>query len=92
LSLDDSSVSYAIIRYNARTYQSAGVMAIVRGKRQAESALQHYSELLDSSEYQQGWRYFLEKTTLKAGTDPTEATNLRQAELERRESQAPPEN
>ena len=35
-----------------------------------------------------GWRYFIEKTDLKAGTDPAEATQHRQAELEGRESKA----
>jgi hypothetical protein len=36
----------------------------------------------------EGWRYFFEKTDLKAGTDPAEATQLRQAQLEKRESEA----
>ncbi len=41
-----------------------------------------------SADRHEGWRYFLEKTNLKAGTDPAEATVLRQAELETRESKA----
>jgi len=36
----------------------------------------------------EGWRYFIEKTDLKAGTDPAEATHRRQAALEVRESKA----
>jgi hypothetical protein len=39
-----------------------------------------------SEDWQMGWRYFLEKTKLTAGTDPAEATQLRQMELEMRES------
>jgi len=34
----------------------------------------------------EGWRYFFEKTELKAGMNPTEATKLRQEHLEDRES------
>jgi len=34
----------------------------------------------------EGWRYFLEKTDLKPGMDPAQATNLRQTDLEIRES------
>jgi hypothetical protein len=40
------------------------------------------------SDRHEGWRYFLEKTSLKPGTDPTEATLRRQTELEVRESKA----
>jgi hypothetical protein len=35
---------------------------------------------------QNGWRYFLEETDLVPGMDADEATKLRQARLERRES------
>jgi hypothetical protein len=41
-----------------------------------------------SADRHEGWRYFIEKTEIKAGTDPAEATQRRQAELERRESKA----
>lgn len=34
----------------------------------------------------EGWRYFFEKTELKAGMNPMEATKLRQENLEDRES------
>jgi len=91
VSLNDSSSFYAIVRYNSRTYRPGGVVLVVKGKQQAESAVKQFQEALSSSEYQEGWRYFFEKTSLKAGTDPAEATNLRQAELESRETKAPPE-
>jgi len=83
---NDLTSSYAIIRHNIRTYRSAGVLAVVRGRRRAESELKKFEDSQDSSDRHQGWRYFIEKTDLKAGTDPTEATQRRQAELEGRES------
>ena len=36
----------------------------------------------------EGWRYFVEPTHQKAGTDSLEATQVRQAELESRETGA----
>ena len=88
LTRDHLTASYAIIRHNIRTYQSAGVLAVVRGRQNAESELKKFEDSQDSSDRHQGWRYFIEKTDLKAGTDPTEATQRRQAELEGRESKA----
>ena len=88
LTRDDLTASYAIIRHNIRTYQSAGVLAIVRGKQSAESELKKFEDSQDSSDRQEGWRYFIEKTDLEAGTDPAEATDRRQAELEGRDSKA----
>jgi len=88
---EDASASYVIVLHNVRTYRSGGVVAVVRGKEKAESALKQFQESESSSSYHEGWRYFIEKTDLAVGTDPAEATNLRQAELERRESKAPQE-
>lgn len=85
---DDLSASYAIIRHNVRTYRSAGVVEVVRGKQHAESTVQNLEACQTSADRQEGWRYFFEKTGLKAGTDPAEATDVRQAELEVRESKA----
>jgi hypothetical protein len=88
LTREELSASYAIIRHNIRTYKSAGVLAVVRGKQSAESELKKFEDSQDSSDRHEGWRYFIEKTNLKAGTDPVEATQRRQAELEGRESKA----
>ena len=88
LTRDDLTASYAIIRHNIRTYQSAGVLAVVRGKQRAESELKNFEDSQDSSDRHEGWRYFIEKTDLQAGTDPIDATRHRQAELEGRESKA----
>ena len=80
--------SYAIIRHNIRTYHSAGVLAIVRGRQIAESELKKFEDSQDSSDRHEGWRYFIEKTDLMPGTDPIEATQQRQAQLEERELKA----
>jgi len=71
-----------------RTYRSAGVVEVVRGKQNAESAVKKFEESQSSSDHHEGWRYFLEKTELKVGTQPAEATHLRQVELETRETKA----
>ena len=88
MTLNDASASYAIIRHNIRTYLSAGVVAVIRGKQTAESELKKFEDAQGSSDRHEGWRYFIEKTELKAGTDPVEATQHRQAELEGRELKA----
>jgi len=85
---DDSSTSYAIIRHNIRTFRSAGVVSVVKGKQNAESQMKKFEESQNPSDRHEGWRYFIEKSTLKAGTDPSAATHQRQAELELRESKA----
>ena len=84
----ESKGSFAVIRYNLRTYESGGVMAVIKGKESAEAVLKQFEQSQTSEDRHIGWRYFLEKTTLKAGTDPAEATVLRQTELETRESKA----
>lgn len=91
LTRDELSFSYAIILHNVRTYRSAGVVAIVRGKQKAESALKEFVDSQNSSDHHEGWRYFLEKSDMQAGTDPAEATDRRQADLELRESKVPEE-
>lgn len=85
---EELSRSYAIIRHNIRTYRSAGVVEVVKGKQHPESTLQKIEACQDSSDHSEGWRYFLEKTDQKPGIDPVEATQQRQVELEVRESKA----
>ena len=60
----------------------------MRAKRDAEAALKELEDFQGSSDQHQGWRYFIEKSHLKAGTDPVEATQLRQSDLEAREAKA----
>lgn len=50
--------------------------------------MKKFEDSQHSADRHEGWRYFFEKTELKAGTDPLEATQQRQSELERRESKA----
>ena len=84
----NTSASYAIIRHNVRTYRSDGVIAVIRGRQNAESELKKFEDAQDSSDRHEGWCYFMERIDLKAGTDPAQATKHRQAELEGRESKA----
>jgi hypothetical protein len=64
------------------------VVAVIKSKQNAELQLKKFEDSQDSSDRHEGWRYFIEKIDLKAGTDPAEATLHRQAELEGRESDA----
>jgi hypothetical protein len=88
LTHEELKASYVVIRHNVRTYESGGVVEVVKGRQNAESTLKNFEAEQSPSDRHEGWRFFLEKSTLKAGTDPAEATELRQAELERRESKA----
>ncbi len=88
LTPNENNASFAIIVHNVRTYRSGGVMAVVRGKNNAEERLRKFQDAQSSSEQHEGWRYFIEPTSLTPGTDPAEATKQRQAELELRESKA----
>ena len=88
LTRDESSTSYVIIRHNVRTYQSAGVVQVLKGLHNAEATLRKFEDGQTSTDRHEGWRYFIEKTDLKPGTDPAQATHRRQTDLEIRESKA----
>ncbi len=92
LTHDELKASYVVIRHNVRTYESAGVVEVVKGRQNAESTLKNFEAEQSSADRHEGWRYFLEKSSIRAGTDPVEATELRQAELESRESKATQES
>jgi hypothetical protein len=64
------------------------VLVVVHGEETAKSELKRFEESQDSADRHEGWRYFIEKIDLKAGTNPTEATQHRQDELEARELKA----
>ncbi|MGO9124415.1 MAG: hypothetical protein ACLP6G_05950 [Terriglobales bacterium] len=85
---EELKACYAVIRHNVRTYESGGVAAVIKGKQNAETTAKQYESGQSMEERQAGWRYFCEKTDLKPGTNPEQATRLRQAELETRESKA----
>src|ERR1035441_4984485 len=84
----ESKASFAIIRYNFRTYESGGVMAVIKGRGNAETKMGHFEGGQSKEDRNVGWRYFLEKTDLKPGMDPEKATKLRQERLDLRESRS----
>ena len=83
----ESKASFAIIRFNSRSYESGGVMEIVRGRQSANLAIQRLHESQSKEDWALGWRYFPEMTDLKPGTDPVKATRLRQGSMDARESE-----
>lgn len=94
LTRDEAKNFYAIIRHNVRTYVSAGVVQVIKGVQNAEATVKQFEQGQSSEDRHSGWRYFLEQTEIKPGTNLEEATFLRQKELELRESKAlqPPES
>ena len=84
LTRDDLTSSYAIIRHNIRTFPSAAVLAVVKGRHNAESELKKFEDSQESSDRHDGCRYFVEKSQVNRGIDPIDATQQRQAELEKR--------
>jgi hypothetical protein len=86
LTIDDSRSSYVLIRHNIRTYVSAGVVEVIQGRQNAEAVMREYQNRQSSPDAHEGWRYFLEKSGLRAGMDPAQATDARQRDLEIRES------
>src|SRR5437899_9203390 len=85
---DHLKSSFAIIRFNSRTYESGGVMAVLKAHTAAEHLMRDYEFGQSEEDRYNGWRYFLEETDLAPGMNADEATKLRQGRLERRESGA----
>ena len=83
---DESRASYVVILHNVRTYESGGVVEVVSGRQNAETVLKKLEDWQPSEAHTEGWRYFFEKSGLRAGMDPAQATHLRQENLEIRES------
>src|SRR5258708_39048655 len=86
--LDEGKFACGVTRHNVRTYESGGVVDVIRGRQSAETTMKQFEGGQSSEDRQAGWRYFLEKTTLRVGTNAAEATRLRQSDLEVRESKA----
>jgi hypothetical protein len=80
--------SFAIVRFNEKTYVSGGVVAVVKGTESAQRTLNDFEWCQGQEDRSAGWRYFLEETDLQPGTDPAKATRLRQLRLDLQESQA----
>ena len=83
-----STITFAIIRYNLRTYEPGGVMAVIKGRGKAEAIIAQFETEQSREDYFAGWGYFLEKTDLRPGMDPQKATSLRQTRQDVLESKA----
>jgi hypothetical protein len=85
---EKSKSAFAIVRFNRRTYVSGGVVAVVSGKAAAEKRLHEFESGQSEEDKFAGWRYFLEESDLSPGIDAEQATRLRQARLDRLDSEA----
>ena len=83
---DQRHCSFALIRFNRDTYESGGVIAVVKGRSAAEKVLRNFEWGQDDKDHQAGWRFFLEETELEPGMDAAKATIVRQEQLDRREA------
>ena len=77
--------SFAIVRYNHRTYRSGGVVAVVKGQAAAQKLLVEFESSQGVENRHGGWCYFLEETDLAPGIEADKATRIRQARLDRQE-------
>lgn len=82
----NSDRSFAIIRFNEKTYISGGVVAVVKDVEGAHRALNDFEWCQSQEDRSSGWRYFLEESDLQPGTDPEQATRLRQLQFDLQES------
>ena len=82
---DKANSSFAVVRFNEQTYQSGGVVAIIKGIEAAQRTLNDFDWCLSEENRRAGWRYFLEKTDLPPGMDPVKATTLRQVRFDLQE-------
>ena len=78
--------TFAIVRFNAKTYDRGAVVALIRGRANAESAMAEMQRVQESSDWVAGWRYFLEHTDLNPGMDLQRATRAREALFQEREA------
>jgi hypothetical protein len=83
---DKSDSSFAVVRFNERTYQSGGVVAVIKGIEVAQRTLDDFDWRQGEENRSAGWRYFLEETDLRPGMDPEKATKLRQVRFDLQES------
>ena len=85
---EKSKSAFVIVRVNRRTYVSGGVVAVVKGRAAAESRLLEFEHGQSEEDRYTGWHFFLEESDLSPDLDPETATRLRQARLDRLDSQA----
>ena len=83
---DKSDSSFAVVRFNELTYQSGGVVAVIKGTEVAERTLDDLDWSQSEENRRAGWRYFLEETDLRPGMDAEKATTLRQLRFDLQEA------
>jgi hypothetical protein len=83
---DKSDSSFAVVRFNERTYESGGVLAVIKGIEAAQTILDDFDWRQSEENRCAGWRHFLEETELRPGMDPEKATKLRQVRFDLQES------
>jgi hypothetical protein len=82
---DKANFSFAVVRFNEQTYQSGGVVSVIKGIEAAQRTLNDFDWCQGEENRRVGWRYFLEKTDLPPGMDPEKATTLRQVRFDLQE-------
>jgi hypothetical protein len=83
-----SESSFVVVRFNERTYQPGGVVAVIKGIEAAQRTLNDFDWCQSEENRRVGWLYFLEETDLRPGMNPEKATELRQVRLDLQDSQA----
>jgi hypothetical protein len=73
---DNAESAFAVVRFNERTYQSWGVLAVIKGIDAAQRTLGDFEVGLSEENKRVGWCYFLEEADLRPGMDPEKATKL----------------
>ena len=83
---DKSDSSFVVVRFNERTYQSGGVVAVIKGIEVAQRTRDDFDWCQSEENRCAGWRFFLKATDLRPGMDPEKATKLRQVRFDPQES------
>jgi hypothetical protein len=68
--MDESKASYLIIKHKHGSPKGWSVIAVVKGRGFAEQ------KVLALNAQRNGWSYYLERTSMRPGTDPELATNI----------------
>ena len=72
--MDETKASYAVIKHRFGTSKGSEVVWVIRGKALAAQMVEEYNRKLTTSERQDGWGHYRERTDMKPGTDPELAT------------------
>ncbi len=69
---DESKASFSIIRYNFRTYESGGVMAVIKGRGNGETKIGHFEGGQSKEDRNAGWRLLPRTNRSEAWDGPGE--------------------